>query len=80
MSCVCLTGIDSEGHAANFVETEQIVLYEGAKASFIQVSIMMAAHALTFRSGVSELIFEMTFFFVPRHEARCRSSGARGPT
>ncbi|XP_033950840.1 phosphatidylinositol-3-phosphatase SAC1-A [Pseudochaenichthys georgianus] len=29
-------GIDSEGHAANFVETEQIVLYEGAKASFIQ--------------------------------------------
>lgn len=31
-----LTGIDSEGHAANFVETEQIVLYEGAKASFVQ--------------------------------------------
>uniref|UniRef100_A0AAQ6AAH2 SAC domain-containing protein n=1 Tax=Amphiprion ocellaris TaxID=80972 RepID=A0AAQ6AAH2_AMPOC len=29
-------GIDSEGHAANFVETEQIVLYEGAKASFVQ--------------------------------------------
>ncbi len=32
------TGIDSEGHAANFVETEQIVLYEGAKASFVQAS------------------------------------------
>ncbi|XP_061764279.1 phosphatidylinositol-3-phosphatase SAC1-A isoform X3 [Nerophis ophidion] len=31
-------GIDSEGHAANFVETEQIVLYEGAKASFVQVN------------------------------------------
>uniref|UniRef100_A0A7N8XIR1 SAC1 like phosphatidylinositide phosphatase a n=1 Tax=Mastacembelus armatus TaxID=205130 RepID=A0A7N8XIR1_9TELE len=29
-------GIDSEGHAANFVETEQIVLYEGAKTSFVQ--------------------------------------------
>ncbi|KAM4630283.1 phosphatidylinositol-3-phosphatase SAC1-A isoform 1-T1 [Polymixia lowei] len=29
-------GIDSEGHAANFVETEQIVLYEGARASFVQ--------------------------------------------
>uniref|UniRef100_A0A3Q1IIR3 SAC domain-containing protein n=1 Tax=Anabas testudineus TaxID=64144 RepID=A0A3Q1IIR3_ANATE len=29
-------GIDSEGHAANFVETEQIVLYEGTKASFVQ--------------------------------------------
>lgn len=29
-------GIDSGGHAANFVETEQIVLYEGAMASFVQ--------------------------------------------
>lgn len=33
------TGIDSEGHAANFVESEQIVLYEGAKASFVQVRL-----------------------------------------
>nr|XP_006012769.2 PREDICTED: phosphatidylinositide phosphatase SAC1 [Latimeria chalumnae] len=29
-------GIDSEGHAANFVETEQIVHYSGSKASFVQ--------------------------------------------
>uniref|UniRef100_A0A8C8IXN8 SAC domain-containing protein n=1 Tax=Oncorhynchus tshawytscha TaxID=74940 RepID=A0A8C8IXN8_ONCTS len=29
-------GIDSEGHAANFVETEQIVQYSGGKASFVQ--------------------------------------------
>ncbi|KAM6893356.1 phosphatidylinositol-3-phosphatase SAC1-B [Xenentodon cancila] len=29
-------GIDAEGHAANFVETEQIVQYNGAKASFVQ--------------------------------------------
>ncbi|XP_067857935.1 phosphatidylinositol-3-phosphatase SAC1-B-like isoform X2 [Heptranchias perlo] len=29
-------GIDSEGHAANFVETEQIVQYNGYKVSFIQ--------------------------------------------
>uniref|UniRef100_A0A8C8F9U3 SAC domain-containing protein n=1 Tax=Oncorhynchus tshawytscha TaxID=74940 RepID=A0A8C8F9U3_ONCTS len=29
-------GIDSEGHAANFVETEQIVLYNGGRASFVQ--------------------------------------------
>ncbi|NXS17026.1 SAC1 phosphatase, partial [Mystacornis crossleyi] len=27
---------DSEGHAANFVETEQIVHYKGNKASFVQ--------------------------------------------
>ncbi|KAM4581311.1 phosphatidylinositol-3-phosphatase SAC1-B [Odontesthes bonariensis] len=29
-------GIDLEGHAANFVETEQLVQYSGAKASFVQ--------------------------------------------
>lgn len=35
---LCFSGIDSEGHAANFVETEQIVQCGGAKASFVQVS------------------------------------------
>ncbi len=36
---VCFSvGIDSEGHAANYVETEQIVQHNGAKASFVQVS------------------------------------------
>ncbi|CAB1446252.1 unnamed protein product [Pleuronectes platessa] len=29
-------GIDSEGHAANYVETEQIVQFNSAKASFVQ--------------------------------------------
>ncbi|KAB5517768.1 hypothetical protein PHYPO_G00170960 [Pangasianodon hypophthalmus] len=29
-------GIDSEGHAANFVETEQIVQYNNSRASFVQ--------------------------------------------
>ncbi|KAG7260226.1 hypothetical protein CRUP_007879 [Coryphaenoides rupestris] len=29
-------GIDTEGHAANFVETEQIVQFNGGKASFVQ--------------------------------------------
>ncbi|KAM9797915.1 phosphatidylinositol-3-phosphatase SAC1-B [Neosynchiropus ocellatus] len=29
-------GIDSEGHAANYVETEQIVQYNNAKASLVQ--------------------------------------------
>ncbi|XP_076864540.1 phosphatidylinositol-3-phosphatase SAC1-A [Brachyhypopomus gauderio] len=29
-------GIDSEGHAANFVETEQIVQYNNGRASFVQ--------------------------------------------
>ncbi|KAM4735920.1 phosphatidylinositol-3-phosphatase SAC1-B isoform 2-T2 [Anableps anableps] len=31
-------GIDSEGHAANFVETEQIVQYNSYKASFVQIN------------------------------------------
>lgn len=31
-------GIDVEGHAANYVETEQIVQHSSAKASFVQVS------------------------------------------
>lgn len=31
------SGIDSEGHAANFVETEQIVQYNNSRASFVQV-------------------------------------------
>ncbi|XP_072024166.1 LOW QUALITY PROTEIN: phosphatidylinositol-3-phosphatase SAC1-B-like [Amphiura filiformis] len=31
-----MRGLDSEGHVANFVETEQIVQYNGARASFIQ--------------------------------------------
>lgn len=35
------TGIDSEGHAANFVETEQIVMYEGAMTSFVQASVLV---------------------------------------
>ncbi|KAK2166809.1 hypothetical protein LSH36_35g08022 [Paralvinella palmiformis] len=29
-------GLDSEGHAANFVETEQIVEYDGYRSSFVQ--------------------------------------------
>lgn len=32
------TGIDTEGHAANYVETEQIVQHNNAKASFVQVN------------------------------------------
>lgn len=30
-------GIDSNGDVANFVETEQIVEYDGAQSSFVQV-------------------------------------------
>ena len=28
-----------EGHAANYVETEQIVEYDGCRGSFVQVSL-----------------------------------------
>lgn len=40
-------GIDSEGHPANYVETEQIVQYNSAKASFVQVSRSIGAPAET---------------------------------
>ena len=32
-----MRGVDSEGHAANFVETEQITETEKARSSFVQV-------------------------------------------
>ena len=32
-----MRGVDSEGYAANFVETEQIVEYDNSRCSFVQV-------------------------------------------
>lgn len=34
-------GLDSKGQAANFVETEQIVLYDEHKCSFVQVCFIL---------------------------------------
>ena len=33
-----MRGIDSSGHVANMVETEQIVEFQGDRVSFVQVS------------------------------------------
>jgi len=33
-------GVDSEGQVANFVETEQIIIYNGTACSFVQVSLL----------------------------------------
>ena len=33
-----MRGLDSEGHVANFVETEQIIEYDGKTTSIVQVS------------------------------------------
>ena len=57
-------GLDSEGHAANFVETEQIVEYDGYRSSFVQVGItnilrmLMGAHVwmLTFHAVLMHTI------------------------
>jgi len=35
-----MRGVDAEGHVANYIETEQIVLYQGHKASFVQVIVI----------------------------------------
>ena len=32
-------GLDSEGHVANFVETEQIIEYNGNNTSLVQVGL-----------------------------------------
>ena len=34
-----MRGLDMEGQAANFVETEQIIEYDGCKGSFVQVCL-----------------------------------------
>lgn len=34
-----MRGVDSDGHVANYIETEQIIMYHEHKASFVQVRI-----------------------------------------
>lgn len=50
-----MLGIDSEGHAANFVETEQIVHYNGNRASFVQASACVGGRPVG--------LFYFTFIF-----------------
>lgn len=63
------SGIDSEGQAANFVETEQIVHYNGSRASFVQASycVCEAARQLAFSAWVvvSRYIVEGFLLFSP---------------
>ena len=35
-----MRGVDSDGHVANYIETEQIIMYHEHKASFVQVRIL----------------------------------------
>ncbi len=39
-----MRGVDDEGHVANYIETEQLVLYHGHKASFVQVRAAGRGH------------------------------------
>ena len=32
-----IRGVDDDGHVANYVETEQVMIYNGYRASFVQV-------------------------------------------
>lgn len=48
-------GLDSEGHAANFVETEQIVEYDGVKSSFVQVTLEVLILSITLNCSVASL-------------------------
>lgn len=76
-----LPGIDSEGHAANFVETEQIVQYNGGKASFVQVSLWNVSIQISvFMLLCGSIYWGNTFFtFLPIWELSSRlSDGSTG--
>lgn len=34
-----IRGVDDDGHVANFVETEQMMIHQGYRASFVQVTV-----------------------------------------
>lgn len=34
-----IRGVDDNGHVANFVETEQMMIHQGYRASFVQVTL-----------------------------------------
>ena len=46
-----IRGVDSEGHAANYVETEQIVEFKDTKCSFVQVSYSVLRHKVYLCTG-----------------------------
>lgn len=41
-----MRGVDQEGQVANYVETEQIIEYQGDKCSFIQVELFIRPSVL----------------------------------
>ncbi len=82
----CALGIDSEGHAANFVETEQIVQYSNARASFVQVGgnncwpLLQEYLFLTSQNSPQRFnLFPFTHLLY-RLEAPCPFSGLKDPT
>lgn len=53
-----MRGLDSEGQAANFVETEQILLYDGHKCSLVQVNnFYISNHQLFFFLTLKTILF-----------------------
>ena len=41
-------GLDNEGQVANFVETEEILQYDGNTCSFVQVDMLLAVIIILF--------------------------------
>lgn len=82
----CTPGIDSEGHAANFVETEQIVQYNNARASFVQVGwnyccpLLQGYLFLTSQNSLQSLNLCSFALLLHRLEAPCPFSGLKDPT
>ena len=79
-----MRGLDGEGNAANYVETEQIVQFEGGTSSFVQVCML-----IIFCKGqnvwigcedekrMNILLFLVIFFFL-RQEVQFHCIGHRG--
>ena len=55
-----MRGVDSDGHAANSVETEQIVVYQDARTSFVQVQICVLKYRQTDRQ--TDNLFSYRFY------------------
>jgi len=46
-------GADPDGYVANFVETEQIMQFNGYTASFVQVLLSMSVKSTSYMMGLA---------------------------
>lgn len=57
-----IRGVDDNGHVANYVETEQMMVYNGYRASFVQV-ITVTVHSCMVVNYDSVLVHNVCVVF-----------------